>query len=442
MNGPKPERYKLSPSVFYRIYDDTVVVYDTQAQKVYTFNEIVGDILPCFEDYATVGEAVSRMLEIYEIGDTEEFSADIGQFIAELAGKGLLNSQYKQYERLDDLEKQVYAQCAKNGQLCSATIELTYHCNERCRHCYIVNDRREELSTEKVKSIIDELAEMHVLNLVFTGGEIFTRPDTFEILEYAYAKHFVVDILTNGNLLEGNDFIRLKRIYPRCIHFSLYSHQPEKHDAVTRIKGSFEKTMRAVRACISIGIPVNLKTPVFAETMGDVPGIAALANELGCTVEFSSNITPKKNGDLTPLEMEIKTQADNEAVIGMISGLISAADNEPGREAPPDRNCGAGDNIISINPYGEVFPCNLMPLCIGNVYEQTIREIWENSQKLNWWRKNNRRQLRKGCESCEIAEKCRYCPGEAMMWTGDPLSKYEAACLTTKAQISQREKSK
>ena len=335
----------------------------------------------------------------------------------------------------------MYAQCAKNGQLCSVTIELTYHCNERCRHCYIVNDRREELSTEKVKSIIDELADMHVLNLVFTGGEVFTRPDTFEILEYAYAKHFVIDVLTNGNLLDGNDFIRLKNIYPRCVHFSVYSHLPEKHDAITQIKGSFEKTMHAVRSCISIGIPVNLKTPVFAETMEDVPGIAALANEIGCTVELSSNITPKKDGDLTPLEMKIKAQADNETVIGMISDLIPAVDYDPGREAPPDRNCGAGDNIISINPYGEVFPCNLMPLCIGNVYEQTMREIWENSSTLNWWRKNNQRALRKGCESCAIAEKCRYCPGEAMMWTGDPLSKYEMACLTTKAQLSQREKS-
>lgn len=425
------DKYRLNPAVFYRTYDDCVVVYDTRARKVYTFNDTVGAILECFADYISLTEVVNRLLQLYDVEDIESFENDIKQFTQELEQKGLIKKQYTQVESSDNLEQQLYADFADVNRLYSATIELTYKCNEKCRHCYITEDNRVELNTEKIKSILDDLSDMNVLNIVFTGGDIFTRSDAFEILEYANSKRFVVDILTNGNLLNGSDCIRLKQLYPRCIHFSVYSHIPEKHDAITQVKGSFAKTLYAIKACSSIGIPVNLKTPVFSETLEDVPGIVELANEIGCTVEISRNITPKKNGDLTPLKMEIKSEADNIGVIETIWNLIPETDSKPENTVVRERNCGAGSNSISISPYGEVFPCIMLSLCVGNVYEQSIKEIWENSVKLKWWRNQNKRSLRKGCETCEYAEKCRYCPGESMMWTGDPLSKYEAACFST-----------
>ena len=41
--------------------------------------------------------------------------------------------------------------------------ELTYRCNERCLHCYIVDrDGRGELTTAEAQRVIDELAEKMV----------------------------------------------------------------------------------------------------------------------------------------------------------------------------------------------------------------------------------------------------------------------------------------
>ncbi len=62
----------------------------------------------------------------------------------------------------------------------------------------------------------------------------------------AYSKRFLMDIFTNGTLLDGMDYIRLKSCHPRCVHFSVYSHIPQKHDAVTQTPGSFEKTIKAI----------------------------------------------------------------------------------------------------------------------------------------------------------------------------------------------------
>ena len=426
-------RLRLHPAVFYRKYADKTVLYHTEQQRVYTFNASSGNIFDQFKAYCRVSDAIAALKLIYEVEDEEAFHCSISDFVNEMLEKGILKEEFNQREAVKTLEKEIGESFSVGGQLCSVLFELTYKCNEKCRHCYIADENRRELSTAQIKSILDELAAMNVMNVVFTGGEVFFRKDAFEILEYAYSKRFVIDIFTNGNLIDGNDYIRLKRIYPRSVQFSLYSHIPEKHDKITRVKGSFEKTLKSIQSCVTIGIPVNIKTPVFDETFEDVPEIIKLAKEIGVSIEIGSNITPKKDGNLEPTKMEISDIEKGKKLNEIIADIIPSEYNEQKKSLDYDclKNCSAGDKSLSINPYGEVFPCNMLPLCIGDLTKQSIQNIWETSEKLKWWRANNYRKNRKGCEKCDLAAACAYCPGEAMIRTGNPLSKYDKACLTT-----------
>ncbi len=427
------EKYILHPAVFYRRYKRTVIVYHTGHQKIYTFNYITGDILDCFKSFAGVDEAVSKLQEMYDIENQNQMRNEILDFVHTLLKKDILKRKHNQVAQEDNLEKDVL-NCFRTGeQLCSATIELTYKCNERCRHCYVSEENKKELDTQQVKHLIDGLAELDVFNLVFTGGEIFTRKDAFEILEYAYVKHFLIDIFTNGTLLEGEDYLRLKAIWPRSIHFSLYSHIAGKHDAVTRVPGSFEKTMKSIKACSLIGIPVNIKCPVFAETIDDVEGLVRLANALDVSIELGKNITPKKNGDMSPVKMSVQDESASRTLTNQMDSLICfVPSSKPYKRAAIDKLCGAGDRSVSINPYGEVFPCSMLQICLGDVKTQEIKDIWNHSEALKNWRTINKRSLKKGCDGCDYLDQCIYCPGEAMMRTGDSLSRYEDACRQTK----------
>lgn len=430
-------KVKLHPAVFYRMYDEKTILYHTEQQKVYTFNSTSGEIFDRFRSFCPISDAIESLSRIFEIDDREDFDSTIREFVEEMLNKGIFIKEYKQQEYFKTLEKEIGQEFSDSKQLYSVLFEVTYKCNEKCRHCYVVDDHREELSTAQIKAIIDDLSMMNVLNLVFTGGEVFTRRDAFEILEYAYNKGFVIDIFTNGNLLDGNDYIRLKLIYPRSVHFSVYSHIPEKHDSITRVRGSFEKTIKSIRSCVAIGIPVNIKTPVFDETVDDISGMVSLAEALGVSIEIGSNITPKKDGDLEPTRMMVDGEDKERQLLEKIRELIPSYDSAAQDYADADnlRICGAGDKSISINPYGEVFPCNMLQLCIGDLKKESIKDIWEGSETLKWWRENNLRKKRRGCEDCEYSNKCVFCPGEAMMRTGDPLSKYDKACRETYAAI-------
>ncbi len=429
-------KFKQHPAVFYKCYNGKAVLYHTGLQKVFYLNEVSKDILDCFKDWKTETEAIEVLKNIYKVDDLEEFQKLILDFVNKMMEKEVLIKYHTQKEIKENLETQITAEASKDNQLLSATFELTYKCNEKCRHCYISASDKPELSTEKIKAVLDELANLNVLNVVFTGGELFVRKDIWEILSYAYTKHFVIDIFTNGNLLSTDDIIKLKSIWPRSVHFSLYSHIAEKHDAITQISGSFEKTLKAIKLCKLVGIPVNIKTPIFNETVNDVKNIIELANELGVSIEIGKNITPKKDGNLSPLSMKIEDEMSDYMVHCAIHDSIDMVEDKKKELPLTEKICGAGEHSISINPYGEVFPCNMLQLKIGDLNSETLEQIWHNSEKLKWWRKNNVRANKKGCENCKYSYRCIFCPGEAMMRNNNPLQQYDAACISTRYAVN------
>ena len=430
--------YKLHPAVFFRNYEKVVVVYHTAQQKIYTFNDSAGSILGFFTNYTDISSVIDGLNREYDQSLPNDSLEEIKYFISELVEKSIIVPKYQQRGVIEDLEKEISYGFSEGEQLYSVTFELTYNCNERCRHCYVSTKNKDEIGYDRIITLLDELAEMRVLNIVFTGGEIFSRTDAFDILEYAYSNRFLIDIFTNGTLLDGNDYIRLKRIWPRCVNFSLYSHIPEKHDSVTRIPGSYEKTLNSIRSCVDIGIPVNIKSPIFSETKDDIEGLIELANSIGCSVELGTNITPKTNGDISPLAMRIDYEHDKKGVDQNSWRCIEK--NHIGNTVTinNDKICGAGDRSLCINPYGEVYPCNMLHICIGDVIKDSIKDIWNNSEKLQSWRRDNKRSLRKGCEGCEYGNECVFCPGEALMRNGNPLAMYEDACKLTKTYLERR----
>ncbi|PYV81622.1 MAG: radical SAM/SPASM domain-containing protein, partial [Acidobacteria bacterium] len=88
-----------------------------------------------------------------------------------------------------------------------ASLEMTRRCPLECQHCYNnlpMSDlaaRNRELSKEEYEQLLTELADMGVIWLLFTGGEIFARKDFLEIYTFAKQKGFLITLFTNGILI-------------------------------------------------------------------------------------------------------------------------------------------------------------------------------------------------------------------------------------------------
>ncbi len=428
-------KYILSKSVFFRQYGENTIVYNTNDKNVFVFDGCAFDILNIFSNYNSIEECLNVLNKKYNL--TKEDRTGISSLILQLVNMKILKCENILTEQKDNIEAYHRSQLLPENTLYAVQFELTFRCNERCKHCYCVTDKplREELSTKEIKNILDDLYDMGVFEVTFTGGDLFVRKDTFEILEYAYSKKFLVNIFTNGIALSAKDFIKLKSLNLKSIHFSIYNYIPEKHDAFTQVKGSFEKTINAIKTCVTLNIPTNIKTCVNEENAQDIEGILKLAKELDTTIQISMSLTAKNDGDLSPFQYRLKTPEDYAKIMCVVNNNIVIHCSGDYKQIRPDNGqiCGAGSNSLNINPYGDVFPCNSLLINCGNIKEKSIKNIWENSTILK-----NIRQFTidkvKGCENCDMLGFCNFCPGSALTETGDPLQKYSEACILTKAK--------
>jgi MoaA/NifB/PqqE/SkfB family radical SAM enzyme len=82
----------------------------------------------------------------------------------------------------------------------SIQLELTNKCNDaRCEHCKRYTwPNNNEMSTNRIKNLLSELARLKVQSVTFSGGEPTLKEDFEDILKYAYNKGLKVGVLTNG----------------------------------------------------------------------------------------------------------------------------------------------------------------------------------------------------------------------------------------------------
>lgn len=331
----------------------------------------------------------------------------------------------------------------------TVNFELTHRCNLRCIHCYLPQSRinanlkkREltrnakaqnirqnakngELTADEVKGILEQLADAGSLWLVFTGGEIFLRKDFFDIAEYAQKKRFCLTIFTNGTLLDEDKVKRLSSLPIYSVQISLYGAKAETHDAITQVKGSYKRTIESVFLLKEKGIKVVLKTPLMKKNFAEYREIIQLNKNLGTYWQLDPWLTPKNDGERTPLYLRIPGEG--------MDKIFSDEDYLPKEKFEPMGKkrflCSAGKNLAAISPYGDVYPCLMWLVRVGNLKEEKFLQIWKESSLLNQLRSIKFRNL-KVCRVCSLISYCFRCPGLAHLEDGDFLAPSKIACQT------------
>ncbi len=325
--------------------------------------------------------------------------------------------------------RQIIAKTANQHQLLSVHWELTYRCNLRCTHCYVVKPGDPgfeapgpELSTEECKGIIEQLADENALNITFSGGEALTRPDFFEIAHYARRKQFAIRILTNGTLITPEIADKIAALYPVSVEMSIYGARAETHDGITLAPGSFERTMRAFQLLKERGVNTYVKTLLMKENISEFNDIRALAEELGATFRYDITVTPKDDGCMLP----VRHRLSDEDLLWLFRQEMTD-EWKPRQLKEDDHLCLSGLNHICVNPYGAVSPCVQIKTPAGNLRAESLGEIWRESPTLQRMRGMTWADF-KVCNACEYRDSCVYCIGIALLEESDLFEPPSVAC--------------
>lgn len=300
----------------------------------------------------------------------------------------------------------------------SVHLDLTYRCNERCVHCYLDHEDHGEMTTAEIFDLLTQLADAQVFFLTLSGGEVLLRRDFFAIVEKARQLLFNVKVKTNGVMIRESEAMRLRELGVEQVQISVYSHRPEIHDSITKLPGSLERTVRAIRFLKSQGLKVSISNVVMNANIADQRGVMMLARELGAEYTLDPTITPKLDGDASILSLRIPGgelhQIFHDAeLVGNVEEFC-APPPPPGEDVMEGLPCSAGHTACYISPYGDVFPCVQFPLPTGNLRRQKFIDIWRDSPQLKEVRSIRAKDL-PTCSTCAHVGTCTRCPGLAYM---------------------------
>lgn len=145
-------------------------------------------------------------------------------------------------------------------------LEITNQCNEKCRHCYhpLEKDKLLFLSDlDLLDSLLKEFGDLGFMFLTITGGEPLLNPYFEQICKIAQKNRFIISIKTNGTLVTENTALFLQTLKPKTVDISIYSADQEEHDFVTKISGSFEKSLNSLKLLKKQGVKISATTPLL-----------------------------------------------------------------------------------------------------------------------------------------------------------------------------------
>jgi heme d1 biosynthesis radical SAM protein NirJ len=317
---------------------------------------------------------------------------------------------------------------------------LIRRCNLTCKHCYTTStdiNFPNELSTEEIYAVMDDLKAFKVPVLILSGGEPLLHPDIFSISRRAKDMGFYVALSTNGTKISADNIDEIADINYQYIGVSLDGIK-DTHDQFRRVKGSFDQALHGIHLCLEKGIKVGLRFTLTQDNHQDFPALLQLMDDNNIDKFYLSHLNYGGRGNknrkddahfaMTRTAMDLmfetsynwlKEGKEREFVTGnndadAVYFLHWVAKRFPDKvehiKAKLEQWGGnaSGVNVANIDNLGNVHPDTFWwHYELGNIKERPFSEIWmDTSDPLMAGLKQQPRPLEGRCGRCRYQAIC------------------------------------
>ena len=330
---------------------------------------------------------------------------------------------------------------------------VTRECNARCKHCYsdsVDSPHPDELSTSEAKRVIEEIAGIGTPLLLFDGGEPLLRQDIYEFISHAKELGLDPVMSTNATLLSTEVAERLKKAGIEALAISLDGADAKTHDEFRGTEGSWQRAMAGIHNAATSGIPFAIVPCIHRYNLAQLAAIAKKAKDSGAkgvgAIDFIPVRRGKKNAKLAlsgeerqhVVEEIIQYQLDDNEMayhfIAIPQYWVKAEKTVPQETMLNFARtcCGAGLRYCCISYQGTVYPCVLLQKSSGNIREQSLQEIWYESETFKILR--DRDQLEGKCGRCDYRYVCGGARCKVYEATGS-LTKEDQSCWFEEGEL-------
>ncbi len=268
-----------------------------------------------------------------------------------------------------------------------ACVILTYRCNSKCSMCYVWQNPTSVKYEVSLKTLEKIPSGIDYLNL--TGGEPTLRKDLAEIVDLLYPKAMTLEISSNGLHAERLEPIIKK--YP-CIkiRFSVEGCAATSNK-IRGEKDGYEKKMKGLLRLKELGgTDLGISMVIQDDNAREAVELFRFANKHGFEFATSSlhNGFQFHKSDNIPYNRSETAANMGELINEMLKGFnvknwfraylnLGLMSKVLGQSRM--LKCAAGTDFAFVDPWSDVYACNVRPdLKAGNLENQTWDEIWNS----------------------------------------------------------------
>lgn len=384
-------------------YGEQVYVYNRKKSVGMVFHK---DILDIFRDLDKP-EEIYRVASNYESED-RSFLTDLGRLV---------------------LKKQIFdfSDTPSAVKLDKINYIITDYCNLACRHCAhsALFQSPEQIQRGSIAADLNIASAMIKLKpsaICITGGEPLLVSNFEEIARYLRMNFDGnLSLSTNATLINDSNLDYLCSCFD---HFDIsIDGVNEEKCAAIRGKGVFDKVIAAIKMLQHRGATnISLSIALSNETYSDKDAFEEMCRSLSVRpiLRFMNLSGRAKVNGLTGSDECLSFERDY---------------------SPFPYICTGGVNQVTVNPIGDVFPCNKFledDYKIGNLFEDDLPSKFTRSDKNPWWR-NFKKYIpyyREECSECDMGLFCSFCPVFIKTYMdNNSLTKLSGNCDSKKAKF-------
>ena len=296
--------------------------------------------------------------------------------------------------------------------------ELTHRCPLQCPYCsnpLEMEVASKELTTAEWCRVMDELAEIGVLQIHFSGGEPTVRKDLTDLVRHATKVGLYSNLITSAVMLTKARLQDLADAGLSHVQISVQGAEEGLADRVGGFRNGHAKKLEAARWTREVGLPLTLNAVMHRQNLHQLPQIIDLAVALDADRLEVANVqyygwALKNREALIPSFAQVEeTNHIVSQAQDRLAGVLDIDYVVPDYYAQRPKQCmgGWGRQFFNISPAGKVLPCHAAESITGMEFDsvrgnKSIRWIWDNSEAFNKYRGTG--WMPEPCQSCEFKE--------------------------------------
>lgn len=304
----------------------------------------------------------------------------------------------------------------------SLLCELTYRCNLQCPYCYnplALGRSADELTCAQWESVIDQAADLGVLQVGFSGGEPTLRSsDLVALTARATERGLYTNLITQGTFLDDAALDELCGAGLAHVQISIQAPERELAGAIAGTD-VFERKFAALRRVARRDVALTLNCVLHRLNHDTLPEVIAFAEREGirrlelANVQFYGWALLNRSALLPTREQVARGEALVAETIRRLRGSIEITYVLPDYFEATPKPCmhGWGQVALTVTPDGRILPCpaaaEIATLGFPNVRTSSLGEAWYESAAFNVYR---------GTEW--MPEPCRSCDRKELDWGG------------------------